>query len=122
VADAHAEAWSFPDSLDALVAAPESHRLLFENNVARVLETLIRPGERTQVHTHRWPSVLYVLSFADFVRRDAEGMVVLVDTRDSNVPRPQPGTVLWSAALPPHTLENVGLSEIRMISVELKRG
>jgi hypothetical protein len=28
--------------------------------------------------------------------------------------------VLWGAALPPHSLENVGDTDVRVISVELK--
>jgi quercetin dioxygenase-like cupin family protein len=112
------EAWTWPNSLDALAAAPESHRLLFENDVTRVLETRIGPGETTQLHTHRWPGILYVLSFGHFVRRDGEG-TVLVDTRQAG-PLPQSGTALWSGALPPHTLENVDTSEIHVIGVELK--
>jgi putative transposase len=55
VGDPEAEPWPWPDSLDALAAAPESHRLLFENDAVRVLETRIAPGQATQVHTHRWP-------------------------------------------------------------------
>src|SRR5713101_3127574 len=34
---------TWPDSLDALAAAPESHRILFENDAVRVLETGLRP-------------------------------------------------------------------------------
>ena len=36
------------------------------------------------------------------------------------VGRPSEGIALWSGPLPPHTLENVGDSELRVISVELK--
>jgi len=113
-----AEAWTWPDALDALTAAPETHRILFENDAVRVLETTIAPGQTTPVHTHRWPGVLYVLSFGHFVRRDGQG-ALLVDTRDAGA-LPQPGTALWSDSLPPHSLENVDTSEIRVIGVELK--
>jgi hypothetical protein len=51
------------------------------------------------------------------VRRDPEGMV-LVDTRGG--PLPLLGSAIWSDALPPHTLENVGTSKIQVIGVELK--
>ena len=37
----------------------------------------IAPGDRTPVHTHRWPAVLYVLSWSDFVRYDDKGEVLL---------------------------------------------
>lgn len=115
-----AEAWTWPDSLDALAAAPESHRLLFENDAVRVLETRIAPGETTQLHTHRWPGSLYLLSFGHFVRRDADG-TVLVDSREGGV-LPRRGTALWSHSLPPHTLENVDAADIHVIGVELRNG
>ena len=35
---------SWPDELDALVAAPQHHTLLFENEFVRVLDTRIAPG------------------------------------------------------------------------------
>jgi hypothetical protein len=112
------EQWPWPASLDALTAAPETHRALFENDAVRVLETRIGPGETTRVHTHRWPGVLYVLSFDRFIRRDANG-AVLVDARAPGT-FPEPGTAVWSGALAPHTLENVGTAEIHVIGIELK--
>ena len=114
------DAWTWPDSLDALEAAPSFHRLLFENDELRVLETKIPPGDVTEVHTHRWPGVLYVLSFGHCVRRDADGEI-LVDTRHGGTLL-EPGTATWGDALPPHTLENVDTRDIHIIGVELKRG
>jgi quercetin dioxygenase-like cupin family protein len=111
--------WEWPDSLDALVAAREFHALLFENDDVRVLDTRIGPGETVPVHTHRWPGALYVMSSGSFVRRDGEGNV-LVDSQASGIVL-DPGTAIWTEALPPHTLENVSDSEIRVVAVELKR-
>lgn len=37
--------WPWPRELDALVAAPDSHRLLLETDRVRVLEVVIEPGE-----------------------------------------------------------------------------
>jgi quercetin dioxygenase-like cupin family protein len=116
---ADAESWEWPDSLDALVAAPEFHSLVFENDDVRVLDTRIGPGQTVPVHTHRWPSILYILSTGHFVRRDGEGSV-LTDTRAADT-LPEPGTVVRTAALPPHIFENVDSSEIRLLNVELKR-
>ena len=105
----------WPAELDALIAAPEHHRLLLENDRVRVLDTEIGPGERTPLHTHRWPAVHYVVSWCDFIRRDAGG-ATSVDTRGHE---PASGAV-WGESLGPHTLENVGSKPIRVISVELK--
>jgi len=120
VGGAGGETWEWPDSLDALVAAPEFHSLAFENDTLRVLDTRIGPGETVPVHTHRWPGVLYIFSTAHVVRRDHEGRV-LTDTRGADA-LPQPGSAFWTAAMPPHSVENVGSSEIRMLNIELKRG
>lgn len=111
--------WEWPDALDALVAAPEHHSLVFENDAVRVLDTRIRPGGTVPVHTHRWPAALYVLGSDHFVRRDADGNVLL-DTRAADA-LSEPGTTLSTGPLPPHTLENVGESEIRVLNIELKR-
>lgn len=109
--------WPWDDSLDALVAAPSQHRLVFENAYVRVMDTRIAPGERTPVHTHRWPASHYVVSWSDFVRRDAEG-AVLVDTRAAS-PQLAP-EALWGDALAPHSLENVGTVALHIISTEVK--
>ena len=110
--------WPWPDSLDALVAAPDHHRLMLENDRVRVLDTRIAPGDRTPVHTHRWPCAMYVLSWSDFVRYDDKGGVLL-DSRTIDALKTPP-EVLWGAALPPHSLENVGNTDVHVISVELK--
>ena len=106
--------------MDALIAAPEHHRLLLENDRIRVLDTRIGPGETVPVHTHRWPSVLHVLAWGGFVRRDGDGEVI-VDTRKSPPIAPPP-RVIWSEPLPPHSIENVGTAEIRVVSIEIKDG
>lgn len=110
--------WAWSDELDALVAASAHHRLLFENERVRVLETVVSPGEETAVHTHRWPNVQYVVTGAHFVRRDGDGAVTL-DTRRESGP-PKATTVSWSDPIPPHSLENVDDMELCVIMVELK--
>lgn len=108
----------WPGELDALVAAPAHHRLLFENDRVRVLDTWISAGDTVPVHTHRWPSVYYVLASAQFVRRDDGGEVVL-DTRALEQPFELP-PVVWAEPLPPHSLENVDTAALHVISIELK--
>ena len=111
------ESNEWPDELDALRAAPKHHVLLFENEKVRVLDTNIRSGETVPLHTHRWPGTHYILSFSHFVRRDAEGKV-LVDSRTAG--KLPEGTALWSEPLPLHTLENVGERDLHVISIEVK--
>ena len=108
----------WPAGLDALLAAPAHHRLTFENERVRVLDTRIAPGERTPIHTHRWPAVHHVISWSDFVRRDDKGGVLL-DTRTAGLTS-APGSILWGEPLGPHTLENVGSDPLHIVSVEIK--
>ena len=42
----------WPAELDALIAAPEHHKLLFENEWVRVLDTSIPSGKMKHVHMH----------------------------------------------------------------------
>ncbi len=48
---------SWDPALDAVVAAPKHHRVLFENAGLRVLEVTLEPVDEEPVHHHRWPSV-----------------------------------------------------------------
>jgi hypothetical protein len=74
--------WPWPESLDAVVAAPEHHAVLLENERVRVLEARVERNDTVPVHTHRWPGVQCVLSFADFVRRDTAGAVLVDSAQD----------------------------------------
>ena len=104
--------------LDAMIAAPDHHAILLENDRVRVLDTRVAPGERTPVHSHASPAALYVMSWSDFLRHDAEGKL-MVDSRNWDR-RPQIGEALWLPPLTPHSIENVGSSELRLIAVEIK--
>jgi hypothetical protein len=115
-AESDAQIW--PEELDALIAASKHHFLLFENDAVRVLDTRVGPGETVALHTHRWPSALYIMSWSDFVRRDAQGKVVADSRAGGKLPE---ANALWSGPLAPHTLENVGASDLRVISVEVKQ-
>lgn len=100
------------------MAAPDHHKLVLENDLVRVLDTHIPAGDVVPVHTHRWPAVYYTISAGEFVRRDGEGKVLL-DTRTHPSFQDQP-LGRFIECLPPHSVENVGDSEIHLISVEIK--
>lgn len=102
-----------------MAAAPEHHRLALENESVRVLETRIEPGETVALHTHCWPAAYYVLSWSDFLRRDEQGEVML-DTRAAGLGL-EPAHAIWAAPMGAHTLENVGVHPLHIISFELKR-
>ena len=105
-------------ALDAMVKATDHHALLLENGAVRVLDTKVRPGERTPVHAHEWSAALYVLSWSDFVRYDPDGNV-LVDSRTMDT-KPAIGTALWAGPIGPHYVENVGQTDLHILAVEVK--
>ena len=105
------------DDLDGVAVAPENHRVLFENDRVRVLETIIEAGDVTPLHTHLAPQVMYVVSPSSFIRRDEHG-ATMVDTRsDPDFVLP---TVIWSSTLGPHSIENTGSDPLIVIGVELR--
>jgi hypothetical protein len=112
------EEWNWPEELDALNAAPEYHTLLMENEQVRVLDTRVSPGQTVPLHTHRWPSALFIKSWSDFVRCDGDGNVV-ADSRLVALPGNE---VSWSGPLGPHTLKNVGDTDLWVVTVEQKGG
>jgi predicted metal-dependent enzyme (double-stranded beta helix superfamily) len=107
----------WPADLDALIAAPDFHRLILENEHVRVLDVVIPPGALVPVHTHCWPGVQHILSRSDMIRRDANG---IIDFDSRQLPEPSP-SIVWSAPYPPHSVENIGTSDIHVIVVEIKK-
>jgi hypothetical protein len=108
---------SWPAQLDALIAAPRHHMLLFENEQVRVLMAIVPPGETVPVHTHRWPSVAYLQNWSDFLRRDEDGNIL---RGSRQFPQPTVGGAAWADPFPPHSLENVGEAELRVLMIEMK--
>jgi hypothetical protein len=106
--------WWTPEN-DALAAAPQNHKLLFENDEVRVLEVTVHPGVREALHAHRYPSVLYYISSAH-MREHSPG-VSPVDH-----PRKEDGGVVFLPVGPPHQMENMEATKpLRAIRVELKK-
>ena len=106
--------WWTPES-DALVAAPQHHKLLFENDEVRVLEVTVPPGVREPLHAHRYPSVLYYLSAAHL--KEYSPGVPAVDRGYKH-----DGDVIFLPVGPPHQMENLERSKpLKAIRVELKQ-
>jgi len=109
----------WPKELDAVIAAPENHKILLENASVRVLEVTLAPGKIEALHSHQWPSVLYLQEFGDYIDRDAKGNIIL-NTR--TLPRPLKfPPAIWKGPQAPHSVENLSDTKtIRLIRVEIK--
>lgn len=109
----------WPKDQDAVIAAPENHKILMENDSVRVLEVTLLPGRTEPVHHHQWRSVLYITDAGDFIDRDGEGNVIF-DTRTLPTPLTFPMT-MWKGQEAPHSVENLSNTKtIRLIRIELK--
>lgn len=111
------------DPLDAVVAAPASHHVVFENDRVRVLSVSIAPGKTEPVHTHAWPGVMHMetpqpLTYIVYALRDGK----LVETDRIDVPLQSPPEAEWAEPEGPHAVENRGSSDFRALRVELKPG
>ena len=74
------EGWD--PALDAVLAAPKHHKVLFENDRLRVLEVTLEPDDEEPVHHHRWPSVFVFDQVAGPVHDFAPDGTQLPDNRD----------------------------------------
>ena len=111
---ANFDKWWTPQN-DALVAAPQHHKMLFENEEVRVLEVTVPPGVREPLHAHRYPSVLYYISAAH-LKEYSPGMPAVDRGTKSD------GGVIFLPVGPPHQMENLEMTKpLRAIRVELKK-
>ena len=109
--------WPWPRTMDALVAAPASHRILMENSQVRVLEVVIEPGSREPEHTHEAASVMIVDEPARI--RYYEGDTLRFESPERQ--GSQAGVrVRWMAPEGPHSVENIDEYRYHAIRVELK--
>lgn len=119
--------WSWSPFLDAVQAAPKSHRVLIDNERVRVLEVVVQPGQKEPIHTHQWPSVMYVTNPAP-LRYYSATLVngKWVEKGDDSTPpatppnpnRPRPPQYLEPEG--PHAVENMGTTPYRALRVEIK--
>lgn len=108
--------WSWPPEMDAVLAAPESHKILFDNEEVRVLEVIIPPGEREPEHTHRMPSVMIVDRPA-MIRYYQSSALVFSSPPDVSA---RAAVGQWMEPEGPHSVENIDTSLYHAFRIELK--
>jgi hypothetical protein len=103
--------------MDALQAAPASHRVLLDNDRVRVLEVVIEPGAREPEHTHQAPGVMIVDEPARI--RYYQGVELRFESQ--TLAQSQPGMrVRWMEPEGPHSVENIDQRRYHAIRIELK--
>ena len=109
-------AWSFgfrpkpAYAQDPTVVNSKTIRVRFENERVRVLEAILPPGIKEQVHSH--PAyVIYVLEGGRYRNYAADGKITEGELKSGEVIYRDPLT---------HAAENIGDKPLHMILVELK--
>ena len=116
------EKWPWPDSMDALTAAPKFHKALYENDHIRLLEVTVNPGVEEQVHTHRYPSAV-VMDAPVPVREEfnaTANTTTALPPRNEDTAWLTPQCALFEST-PPHKLTNKGSYPIHFYRIEFKR-
>src|SRR5579862_3115586 len=121
-------AWPYAMTYDSVKAAPQNHKLLYEDSKLRFIEVTIKPGEKEPMNGDPYPSVY----LHDAPMPDA---AQIVDTRlDPNSPLNGQGaghgvappgeefpTCDTLAPLAPHQMENHGTIPIHFYVLQFKR-
>jgi hypothetical protein len=95
---------------DAVTVAPHVYTVLFENERVRLLEVRMKPGERSEMHSHP--------AYAIYPLSDATASFTS-PTGDSADVEMKAGEASWHEA-ELHAVENRGATEARVILFELK--
>ncbi|MGH8632106.1 MAG: cupin domain-containing protein [Burkholderiales bacterium] len=99
-----------PAGDDPAKVAPESYKVLLDNERVRVLETRLKPGGKLPMHSH--PShVTYAFTDAKVKFTSPDGA--------SKEEELKAGKARWGDPVA-HAVENVGSSEAHVLNVELK--
>jgi hypothetical protein len=122
------DASNFPDGYDAVTAAPDSHKVIFENALVRVLEvTMPPPGKTEPMHHHHWPS--FFLDWdtggkTSHIRYHQPGNIVRDSPSTDHPVRTGHWLVHWMQPEPMHAIETVDNystpGDLPLLRVEIK--
>ncbi|WEK36371.1 MAG: hypothetical protein P0Y53_02560 [Candidatus Pseudobacter hemicellulosilyticus] len=118
--------WNWPDSLDAVAAAPASHLIVHEDSAVRILQVICPPGDEERIHTHRYRSTIWFTQSAHFIfynyAVDANNHLVKKDSFEVNG---FPEEVLNKGQMVdpehPHSIKNIGTDTFMAYRIEYKK-
>jgi quercetin dioxygenase-like cupin family protein len=99
-----------PPSLDPIVVNAEMEHVKLENSHVRVIDGVLRPGDKERMHSH--PAfVTYVIAGGRIRNHFADGKVAEAELKTGDVLYREPQT---------HWVENIGTTTIQFLLIELK--
>lgn len=102
---------SSQENLDPLKVAADTHRLLYENALVRVISARVPAGKIEPKHRHPHGVTVYLADYEIENKNFPDGKVTRAQRKT--------GTATWSEATV-HEIKNVGKTELFSIRVELK--
>ncbi len=96
---------------DAVKVAPDSYKVLLENDTVRVLEVRIKQGAKSEMHSHP-KSVAICLNDQRLKFTFPNGKSDNADLKS--------GQSVWLDGIS-HAVENAGTEDVRSVVVELKK-
>ena len=104
--------WASPqEDLDPIKVARETHKLVFENALVRVIQAQVPPGRHEPKHRHPHGVTVYLADYEVETKTFPDGKVLRGKRKF--------GTVDWSEAVV-HEVRNVGNTPSDAIRIELK--
>lgn len=116
--------WNWPDSLDALVAASDFHKLISETDDFRVLEVTVRPGQLDPIHTHKGKSIVWVVQSSPILYNTygmgSDNTLALLKQDTINIKTEELNIGNWENPEPPHSVQNIGNEIFKLYRIEFK--
>jgi quercetin dioxygenase-like cupin family protein len=98
-------------SQDPAVVNAGMEHVKLENGRVRVIEGMLRPGDRETMHSHPTAFVTYVIAGGRIRNHFADGTVVEAELKTGDALYREPQT---------HWVENIGTTTLQFVVVELK--
>jgi len=118
--------WTWPDKLDAVVAAPKNHQIIYEDSNVRVLQVICPPGNEEPVHTHQYKSTMWFTHSARFIYYTyGTGKSGRLVKKDSVEVKGFPDEALNKGQTVdregPHSIKNISTDTLKAYRIEYKK-
>ena len=118
------EEWKWPENLDALKAAPDNHKIVYEDDNMRILAVILDGKKSEPVHTHKYKSVMWIAKpivpcLINTYKKDEKGNLVKADSMTINEMPVNIGQMVDPEG--PTSITNLGSDNGIAYRVELKK-
>lgn len=97
---------------DAVIKAPDTHEILFENSKFRILYAKVLPDQTVPFHTHQYDSLFLTLEKSTLQEEDMSGHI--------EVENCEPMIEYFKGSFEPYSYKNIGCSNFEALVFEIK--